>query len=224
MTSVQTSQLPTGPEPKPCATRARDALQAVGSRVELGEPGAHGVHASTPITGDVLFTVAETTPEQADAAIAEAAQAFTTWRTTPAPVRGALVARLGELLVEHKDDAGRAGHHRGREDHLRGPRRGAGDDRHLRVRRRAVAPAVRQDHRLRASGPPADGDVASARRRRRHHRIQLPGRGVVVERRDRAGVRRHRGVEAVGAHAADRAGLPGAGRAGRRRCRGAASM
>ena len=62
------------------------------------------MHASTPITGDVLFTVAETTPEQADAAIAEAAQAFTTWRTTPAPVRGALVARLGELLVEHKDD------------------------------------------------------------------------------------------------------------------------
>ena len=61
----------------------------------------------------MLFTVAETTPEQADAAIAEAAQAFTTWRTTPAPVRGALVARLGELLAEHKDDLADAGHHRG---------------------------------------------------------------------------------------------------------------
>ena len=65
---------------------------------------AHGLQASTPITGDVLFTVAETSVEQADAAIAEAAQAFTAWRTTPAPVRGALVARLGELLVEHKAD------------------------------------------------------------------------------------------------------------------------
>jgi aldehyde dehydrogenase (NAD+) len=101
MTSVQTSQLPTAEHLR---SRARDALQAVGSRVDLGEPGEHGVHASTPITGDVLFTVAETTPEQTDAAIAEAAQAFTTWRTTPAPVRGTLVARLGELLVEHKDD------------------------------------------------------------------------------------------------------------------------
>src|SRR3954471_19598115 len=101
MTSVQISQLPTADDLR---AQARDALQAIGSRVELGEPGAHGVHASTPITGDVLFTVAETTPEQADAAIAEAAQAFTTWRTTPAPVRGALVARLGELLVEHRDD------------------------------------------------------------------------------------------------------------------------
>ena len=101
MTSVQTSQLPTAEDLR---TLARDALHAVGSRAELGEPGAHGLPASTPITGDVLFTTAETTPEQADAAIAEAAQAFTTWRTTPAPVRGALVARLGELLVEHKDD------------------------------------------------------------------------------------------------------------------------
>ncbi|MGV0659276.1 L-piperidine-6-carboxylate dehydrogenase, partial [Mycolicibacterium pulveris] len=54
--------------------------------------------------GDVLFTLPETTPEQADAAVTEAAQAFTTWRTTPAPVRGALVGRLGELLVEHKEE------------------------------------------------------------------------------------------------------------------------
>src|SRR5690606_38358953 len=34
--------------------------------------------------------------------VAAAAEAFSTWRTTPAPVRGALVARLGQLLVEHK--------------------------------------------------------------------------------------------------------------------------
>ena len=32
--------------------------------------------------------------------------AFATWRTTPAPVRGNLVRRLGELLREHKDDLG----------------------------------------------------------------------------------------------------------------------
>nr|WP_176560959.1 aldehyde dehydrogenase family protein [Mycobacterium neglectum] len=82
----------------------REALAAVGSPAELGEPGDSGLQASTPISGDVLFTVAETSVEQADAAIAEAAQAFTSWRTTPAPVRGALVARLGELLVEHKAD------------------------------------------------------------------------------------------------------------------------
>ncbi|HET7074597.1 MAG TPA: aldehyde dehydrogenase family protein [Mycobacterium sp.] len=84
--------------------RARHALQATGVDVDLGEPGAPGLPASTPITGEVLFTVPPTTVQQADDAIADAAQAFSTWRCTPAPVRGALVARLGELLTEHKSD------------------------------------------------------------------------------------------------------------------------
>jgi aldehyde dehydrogenase (NAD+) len=101
MTTMRKTHLPTSDDLR---ARVRDALTAVGTSVRLGEPGAEGLPASTPITGDVLFTVAQTTPEEADAAIAEAAQAFTTWRTTPAPVRGALVARLGELLVEHKAD------------------------------------------------------------------------------------------------------------------------
>jgi aldehyde dehydrogenase (NAD+) len=101
MTTMQKSQLPTADALR---AKVRDALAAVGSPAQLGEPGGHGLQASTPITGDVLFTIAETSVEQADAAIAEAAQAFTSWRTTPAPVRGALVARLGELLVEHKAD------------------------------------------------------------------------------------------------------------------------
>ena len=88
-------------------TRARRALDAVGCDLTdtvLGEPGTHGLPASTPVTGDVLFTVAETTPEQAEGCIADAAQAFSAWRATPAPVRGALVNRLGELLTDHKHD------------------------------------------------------------------------------------------------------------------------
>ncbi|MGQ9409851.1 L-piperidine-6-carboxylate dehydrogenase [Mycolicibacterium gilvum] len=83
-------------------TRVRDALAAVGARIALGEPNAHGLPASTPITGDVLFTVPASSAADVDAAVGEAADAFSTWRTTPAPVRGALVARLGQLLVEHK--------------------------------------------------------------------------------------------------------------------------
>ena len=101
MTTMRKTHLPTV---EALRAQVRDALQAIGSHAELGGPGGPGMPASTPITGDVLYTVAEATPEGADAAIAEAAQAFTTWRTTPAPVRGALVARLGELLVEHKAD------------------------------------------------------------------------------------------------------------------------
>ncbi|MCV7033235.1 aldehyde dehydrogenase family protein [Mycobacterium heckeshornense] len=85
----------------------RRALDAIGADITLGEPGRHGLPARTPVTGEVLFTVAPTTPTQVDQAIAAAAQAFSTWRTTPAPVRGALVARLGQLLSAHKSDLAR---------------------------------------------------------------------------------------------------------------------
>jgi aldehyde dehydrogenase (NAD+) len=88
--------------------RARDALTATFQKdtvgVSLGAPGEHGLPASTPITGEVLFTVAQATPAQAEHTIADAAEAFAAWRATPAPIRGALVARLGELLTAHKND------------------------------------------------------------------------------------------------------------------------
>lgn len=110
-TTTERTHLPTADELR---ARVRAALDAVGARSTLGGPSehgaapaatsGHGLLASTPITGDVLFTLPADSPEQVDAAIAEAAQAFSVWRTTPAPVRGALVARLGELLVEHKAD------------------------------------------------------------------------------------------------------------------------
>jgi aldehyde dehydrogenase (NAD+) len=99
-----TNQLSALPIADELRDRARTALKAVGSAIELGGPGGHGLQASTPVTGDVLFTVTETTTRDADEAIADAARAFAAWRVTPAPVRGALVARLGELLVEHKAD------------------------------------------------------------------------------------------------------------------------
>ena len=109
MTTMQTSKhtapLPTAEELR---DQVRAALHAVGVPTgddgAIGTPGTPGVSASTPITGDVLFSVVESTAEQTEQAIADAARAFTTWRVTPAPVRGALVARLGELLIEHKAD------------------------------------------------------------------------------------------------------------------------
>jgi aldehyde dehydrogenase (NAD+) len=85
-------------------TRARRALDAIGSEVSLRGPGEHGLPASTPVTGNVLFTVDQTTPGHVDRTIADAAQTFSTWRGTPGPVRGALVGRLGELLIDHKED------------------------------------------------------------------------------------------------------------------------
>lgn len=89
--------LPTADELR---SRVHRALDAIGAHVTLGEPGGDGLPASTPITGDVLFTVGPV--DDVDGAITTAAQAFSLWRATPAPVRAALVGRLGELLAEHQ--------------------------------------------------------------------------------------------------------------------------
>lgn len=101
MTVMQTSTLPTADDLR---DRVRVALQAIGAEARLEAPNGPGLPAGSPISGDVLFTVPEHTAAETDDAIAAAAAAFLDWRTTPAPVRGALVARLGELLTEHKTD------------------------------------------------------------------------------------------------------------------------
>ncbi|MCW4466273.1 aldehyde dehydrogenase family protein [Glutamicibacter sp. MNS18] len=60
--------------------------------------------ARSPLTGEVLARVPLHTAADTEEAISRAADAFTTWREVPAPVRGATVKRWGELLTEHKDD------------------------------------------------------------------------------------------------------------------------
>ncbi|WP_422631856.1 L-piperidine-6-carboxylate dehydrogenase [Pseudokineococcus basanitobsidens] len=92
--------------------RALAALRACGVDVEElrseGEAaaarGAAVVTARTPVTGEDLFPLPATSPDGVEAAVTLATGAFGVWRTTPAPVRGFLVKRLGQLLVEHLDD------------------------------------------------------------------------------------------------------------------------
>ena len=100
--------------------------------------------------------------------------------------------------------------HRGRQDHLRGPRRGPGDDRHLRLRGRPVASTRRPHNAFGASRAPAHGDLASTRCRRCGVGVQLPSRGVVVEHRHRNRLRQRCGVEARSADHPDRRGVLGA--------------
>ena len=80
--------------------RARAALDACG--VALPAAPSPALAARSPITGEVLFDVPAAGPAEVAAAVAAAKEAFATWRTVPAPVRGALVKRLGVLLAEHK--------------------------------------------------------------------------------------------------------------------------
>ena len=66
---------------------------------------ATGYSARSPIDGSQIGAVHETADPAA--AIARAAQAFQSWRNTPAPRRGELVRLLGEELRAHKKALGR---------------------------------------------------------------------------------------------------------------------
>lgn len=61
----------------------------------------------SPITGETIAAVRQTTPDQATAAIGRADLAYRAWRNVPAPRRGELVRLLGEELRSAKADLGR---------------------------------------------------------------------------------------------------------------------
>ncbi|MGC9541207.1 L-piperidine-6-carboxylate dehydrogenase [Streptomyces sp. UG1] len=80
--------------------RARTALEHIGVAV----PEGSDFQARTPITGENLFGLTAATEAGTEEALEATRTAFLAWRTTPAPRRGELVRRLGELLREHKSD------------------------------------------------------------------------------------------------------------------------
>jgi aldehyde dehydrogenase (NAD+) len=81
---------------------ALDALQACGADLDdLPRSGSIGV--SSPVTGEVVVAVPGVGAREVTVAIEAAHEAFLRWRRVPAPERGRLVKRLGELLAEHKE-------------------------------------------------------------------------------------------------------------------------
>ncbi|WP_112662229.1 L-piperidine-6-carboxylate dehydrogenase [Microvirga flavescens] len=87
------------------ADEARALLKRLGVPDSAFAPT--GRPAFSPITGEVLVHVKETTPDEAKAAIGRAHEAFLAWRKIPAPRRGEFVRLLGEELRAAKDDLGR---------------------------------------------------------------------------------------------------------------------
>jgi aldehyde dehydrogenase (NAD+) len=59
-----------------------------------------------PATEETLATLSPTSDAEYDATVAAAQRRFAEWRLCPAPKRGELVRRLGELFREHKNDLG----------------------------------------------------------------------------------------------------------------------
>jgi aldehyde dehydrogenase (NAD+) len=90
------STLPTSAD---LAARATALLSACGGSTAGGDQMFR-----TPITGATLGVAGSA--GNVDDAVERATAAFLTWRDTPAPVRGNVVRRLGELLRQHKAELG----------------------------------------------------------------------------------------------------------------------
>ena len=85
--------------------QVRKTLHSLGIDEAALDGGALVVR--SPLNGEVLAQVYETSAEDARATIAAAHQAFLSWRALPAPRRGEFVRLLGEELRAHKDALGR---------------------------------------------------------------------------------------------------------------------
>ena len=89
----------------PALSELRERALSSLARCGVPEDSLRGDHRSiTPIRGQELTAVGWSAAQDVDGAVARAADAFLIWRETPAPARGALVKRLGELLRQHKED------------------------------------------------------------------------------------------------------------------------
>ncbi len=91
----------TFPTTEAIAADVREALERIGVPTEKLTGDTPIV---SPITGGVIATADLQDASAMTAAIDAAQEAFLQWRLVPAPVRGQLIKRWGELLTEHKFD------------------------------------------------------------------------------------------------------------------------
>jgi aldehyde dehydrogenase (NAD+) len=87
------------------ASDAAQVLTRLGVRQELWTAGERAVR--SPVTGEIIAHVQDTSPERMQATLEAAHAAYLAWRNVPAPRRGELVRLLGEELRAAKADLGR---------------------------------------------------------------------------------------------------------------------
>jgi len=86
-------------------TDAKALLERIGARLRDDHAG-ETLQSIDPSTGTTLGRIGAATRAEYDERVDEALHRFAEWRTRPAPRRGELVRRLGELLREHKESLG----------------------------------------------------------------------------------------------------------------------
>jgi aldehyde dehydrogenase (NAD+) len=86
--------------------RTREYGHYIGGKWTPARAGAT-FETRNPATGEPLATYAKGTAADVDAAVRAAAAAFKSWRLVPAPKRGEILFRAGQLLAEHKEQLAR---------------------------------------------------------------------------------------------------------------------
>ena len=156
-----------------------------------------------PSTGELIASVRQADAATYERVAATASEAFQWWRTVPAPKRGEVVHELGNALRAHKEPLGRL-------VSLEMGKilaEGLGEVQEMidicdfavglsRQLYGLTMHSERPRHRMYEQWHPL-GPVGS------HHRLQLPGGGLGLERGHRRGLRRHRDLEALLLDAAD---------------------
>jgi len=91
----------------PTGTLAAEAAALLGRLGVARERLDGDLEALTPLTGEPLARVAGASPDEVEAAVTAAQEAFQIWRRVPAPRRGELVRLFGEELRAAKADLAR---------------------------------------------------------------------------------------------------------------------
>ena len=177
-----------------------------------------------PATGEQIAELPLSTTDEINSAVAAAKRAAVDWGTTPPLKRIKHMFRFKELLDRNADEIARAISKEHGKTHADAAGRARPRHRRGRFRLRhpassegRVQPQCRPRHRQLVRPP-------TARRRRRHHAVQLPGHGADVDVSGGDRLRQHLPAEAVRARPLDvDAGVgavPGGGLPGRRvQCR-----
>src|SRR3954467_2740105 len=90
---------------RPETSDAAPILEKLGASA-AGHGTGEVLESVDPSTGAPLGRIRSATRAEYDARVSAALNRFVEWRARPAPKRGELVRRLGELLREHKESLG----------------------------------------------------------------------------------------------------------------------
>lgn len=83
--------------------QAKNPGSSVGAE---GFSAGETIVSSSPVNGETIASVTQTTREEYDKIVVKAQEAFKVWRKLPAPQRGDIIRQFGDSLRAHKEDLG----------------------------------------------------------------------------------------------------------------------